>query len=489
MHNTRASTLWKEDFFQTTARGASQSHVLLPYMLSWFAMPGLSGPIHHSKALFRNLTEVVIDDNEEERLLGVRLKKGYDTDDDDDNSDGDSIETLLSDSDDEYEHHLDQHLYQNGSLQQQCALQQKRFDQRDRILNKLSRKRNPRLMALIRKREVIVRRQERELLLLQYADEEPDDDKDMKNAKAELKKETSSKHIIFSDGEGDSDSNIDSDDDSTIWHDTRMDPVSLHFAETESGDYDDSTILNRVYEVALMELFVHIPAALSLVVHSLAHACMYDVVEIYVEEFKKLVEMHFPMLHWNKMNLLLSFSVGLLMLRLSGLLYWWLNDTDFDAIKIDFHNRYKLGCWDTKIMMWIKRRKRLRCLMYMVGYHICYKAMFDAYEQFYYYYNQSDEILFGLPSNQEEDATESACNQEWEEQMANDYDYLWKALNFRSFERYWECWAENITRDPEDTVAMYPLLGPLQSALFCGALFVACIMLLRTYGFSFFDKY
>lgn len=124
----------------------------------------------------------------------------------------------------------------------------------------------------------------------------------------------------------------------------------------------------------IFEWYSFIPAAYCLLIHCLAHSAIDD-----------LVQMVFG-------GGLLAAVVGILLLRLSGDLYWWLDDDTYDALRVDFGNRRRLGRdMELEVGRNIRRRPIVRAICFMIGYPICYmvsasfndsieKALFDEFD-------------------------------------------------------------------------------------------------------------
>jgi hypothetical protein len=346
------------------------------------------------------------------------------------------------------------------SLLQLLVHQQKEFDRRDRLLERISRRKSPRFLAMIRKREALVRRLEREILMLNEVDFE----------------NTTEPEILFQDDSAGSETTI-------VWHDALDMPPPLETSECRS-QHDSTSFHSWMYELAMMEWHITAPALMSLCIHSVAHISMYDIVDVLAEEFKKkyLRQQH---------NILLDNSIllflGMLLVRWSGYLYWWLNDNDFSCIKLELHNRLKLGFWDAQSMLWIKRRPFFQAMSYFLGYNLCYKVAYDVYCLFYYSFFSLDEEEDSSPEEYEGEAScgklgalfqyspdDGICRAVDAAAIA-DANFLWSNVPLMSFDKFWS----------DGTL----LRGPVHSVLFSFVAFVASCMMLSYYGFRFFKKY
>jgi hypothetical protein len=127
-----------------------------------------------------------------------------------------------------------------------------------------------------------------------------------------------------------------------------------------------------------------IPAIACLLLHCLTHSALDDLVgSLFLS---------------SETGRLLVVVGAILALRLTGDVYWWLDDDTYDALRVDFDNRRQLRRWrrrrrqqqkqkqqyggggdhddyDDAEIDWsgyIRRRPIVRALFFMVGYSICY---------------------------------------------------------------------------------------------------------------------
>jgi hypothetical protein len=309
---------------------------------------------------------------------------------------------------------------------------QEQFSRRDRILERMSRTANPALIDLIRRREILVRRQKTELLVLQHFVVEMPGRNDGKEAIDR----------VIASSETDSDA---SDGDSAVWYDARgsADNASYLYKTVARDTKSDNNFIHRIYDAAMFEWYTTVPGIVSCGLHCLAHASLYDVIEIAFNEFRKYAERKITCFSAHTLSLFVTLVFGVALVRSSGYLYWWLNVSDYNCIKFDYHNRLRLNHWDARYLLWIKRRPILQASMFITGYHLCYKVFYHLYEKLYYFFfNQGDETS------------------------------------------YWGSWADQVCSQME-----YPLPLPVLMALFCMCVCIASIWLLRWYGFAVFSKY
>ena len=160
-----------------------------------------------------------------------------------------------------------------------------------------------------------------------------------------------------------------------------------------------------------------------------------------------------------------------MLIRFSGYLYWWLNDVDYWAMKLELHNRYRLGYWDARLMVWIKQRPVLRAVLYFVGYHLCYKVVFDVYESMYYKFFRDTDDLVGTELS-------------W---LKTVWNGGWNITRVDDVQAYWEDLVLRVGNTDETVDPVFA--GPVQATAVCGICCFVAISMLDSLGFRFFEKY
>ena len=325
---------------------------------------------------------------------------------------------------------------------EQWALLQKRFLDRNTMLERISRTKPQLLVKSLWRREMIVRRQLTERFLLEHldgADETWNGDS-------------------WASSQRDDDESL-SDCEADVWYDACEEmPNHAPFivADNQRGADEEPGFLQRFCETALFECCITVPSVVVFALHSLVHASMYDVIEIVAEAAR---------LYWQEYGAIASlaihaliFCLGFSFMRASGFLYWWLNSDDYNCIKFEFHNRLRLKDAQARFMMWVKERPRLQALLFIAGYHLCYYVVFKVYELFY------NQIMSSASFHSESDAAATLT-------ITRDQWYQWLASN-----------------EPRDDQSM-SFAFAMVSALVCASFGVASYFCLGKYGFGFLTKY
>jgi len=294
---------------------------------------------------------------------------------------------------------------------------------------------------------------------------------------------------------------------------------------TPLEDQNIRTWLQRVSEFVLFERTSTIPAIFTLLLHNVAVICIFDLVDTFVDEAKKLwmSKLNSPSPQqeeqWWVESLFYGvvFATGCTLMRSTGDLFWWLNDREYDCVKFDYHNTIRLRCYHgARIIHAVRHYLVVRCLVYTIGYTLCYlvaQQIFDLGEDLW---NQRESLLRYLPSNtfnvdlfqtldavqedEEPDISttflcERTCQEEmdrrsdaFEEMLSADQEYTERVLAASSYSAFWEAWVESraVYMGVDEAP---PVFSPAVDLLYYIVFFLFFVGLLRWYGFVFWDRY
>jgi hypothetical protein len=162
-----------------------------------------------------------------------------------------------------------------------------------------------------------------------------------------------------------------------------------------------SVLVQKGCDFVVFELNSLLPSVMALLVHTVALFSIYDGLDTGMEMVKQYaLSLHWLDRQWMDLAFVtFSLALGVVLLRCTGDLYWWLSDPDYDLIKFDFHNRRQLRFWDARILAVVRVRHAVRAVLFLVGYHYCYKSMTHLLFWTLRFFDQSAEILAALPSN------------------------------------------------------------------------------------------
>ena len=79
-----------------------------------------------------------------------------------------------------------------------------------------------------------------------------------------------------------------------------------------------------MYDSAVIEWYIGVPAVLSFICHAVAHMTIFDIVEIFFQLSGDILTRSLG----PSFKYVFFFIIGLVLIRSSGYLYWWLSDSD-----------------------------------------------------------------------------------------------------------------------------------------------------------------
>lgn len=330
---------------------------------------------------------------------------------------------------------------------------QERFSRRDTILEKLSESKSRTLVKLLRKRELIVRRQETDLLFYQhFCTATP-------GLEAEHELEDFSQLNVEFQPKDDHDD--DHDDDCIIWYDACS---TLESTTSWTGQQEEplaNTIRDRIADAALFIWYTTVPGLYALVIHCVLHSAFYDLVELLDDYIRQQVKANFPKMNGYRCSMITMFATGFVLIRASGYLYWWMNQADYNCIKFDYHNRLRLDNLDARLLFWVKQRPALQATIFTLGYYLVYNTIHHWYNDLFYLFFPNLEVSGICREGSEEECDPSK----------NPF-----------FFRYWS-WM--LSTDDEAVTKQMMLITSIVSIVVC----CLSIMALVSYGFPVFHKY
>lgn len=364
-----------------------------------------------------------------------------------------------------------------------------KFKRRDRILDRISQGKNTSFINMLRRHEQIVRVDERERLVLKllYGKKVKHNDRFNHPTVQQWELKKSDEKGFASHCE---DATEFASDDSRYVHLT----VSREDLETLLESYETKSrrkisFFSTVQDVFTFELFCTIPAVFSLTLHTLLEYLFYEIACFVVSIVRNSLNLH------EDTFIFLVLLTGLSLIRMSGYLYWWLSDSDYNCVKFEFHNRLRLGKWDARLFRWMQEHVYARCFIFVLGYYFCFIAVIHFYFRFANLWDESEKLMKDLPSSRSNlqvcvsDLPPWSCHLEldgmmdWKEsQRIADVTYTYGAMSPRSFELFW---IEN-----GDLAAHgYPILSHLRETVLTISAALVSLAALSWYGFQYCYKY
>lgn len=244
------------------------------------------------------------------------------------------------------------------SIQEQWERLERNFVKRDQLLARISRGKNEAFVRQLRYREYLTRHRQREKLVMDQ--------------------------LILSKKEDKSD--------------TFQVP---HLPQQQVDECNQKrSPFHVLVDFVLYELNSTIPALLCVVLHCVAHIALYELVYYVCDEIKKQLGEFFELSSTfvNRNFYIGMLVVGTLMMRTTGDLLWWLNEKDYACVKFDYHNRYRLGFWDAKVLKYVRGNEVVRAIIFMLGYYLCYMGTYQFYLYLSKFFDEKSILLAELPS-------------------------------------------------------------------------------------------
>jgi hypothetical protein len=261
----------------------------------------------------------------------------------------------------------------------------------------------------------------------------------------------------------------------------------------------------------LFEIYVTIPSTFHLILHSLVYYAFFELVDGCVQYIYRYFHTSYSeaptdptkssfFQYWFYGGILL---LGIWSMRISGYLYWWLNDIDYDCLKLDYRNRRKLGYVGARLMGKLRKHDMARMVVFMISYSLCYIVVLKIFETIeHIFFAQSPEILLAnLPSRIWDTSTSTTAasvpdfmlcqytcqeimdqrEQRRSELVEADEIYTSQVLSTDSYYTYW------LARVHNESIPM--LSTPHANFFHCLCTIVVTIAVLRIYGFKFWEQY
>lgn len=259
------------------------------------------------------------------------------------------------------------------------------------------------------------------------------------------------------------------------------------------------TLFQRVAETVLYETNTFGKAALCLLLHSVAMESFFDTVkamfDVLYSQLVVLLGTESSRFQYFLYGIVLV--LGLVLIRSTGYLSWWLKDHDYDLLKMDYHNRLRLGFGEARFISSV-RRKALLCLVtYMIGYNLVFNVAVYLHGQLDGMLDQPS-LFDNLPSNlypfsDDGFICDRTCSEGMKMQQAHearliqaDHHYTKQTLSTSSHDMYW--WNYVHSTDylgPDENTAHTETTELLHSVY----VFAVCLLLLSFYGFYFWRTF
>jgi len=159
-----------------------------------------------------------------------------------------------------------------------------------------------------------------------------------------------------------------------------------------SGPASQLSITDNVQRRFLFERYHTAPGIVTLLIYIIAHVSCYDALhQLFINSFFRY--------SYYKLAYLISFVVGIFLLRLTGSIWNWGTVSLYEGVKFDLHNKLRLGDIDIKFIRWVNKRKRLQQFLSIIGIYLCFISVEFALSELFLpkVCRVSDKVIEGLP--------------------------------------------------------------------------------------------
>lgn len=149
------------------------------------------------------------------------------------------------------------------------------------------------------------------------------------------------------------------------------------------------TFLGRIRLFVACGLNSTFPGAAHLMLYCLAHSCCFQLIEVTVLAFNRKFKNQ-------DVVAVVIILASMLLLRLTGGIYSYLDYTSYRRVKFDMHNRLRMGKMDAYIIRWFRQHYVLRQFLNLVAFYAVFEFVVYFHER---YIELADGYVMALTSN------------------------------------------------------------------------------------------
>ena len=149
------------------------------------------------------------------------------------------------------------------------------------------------------------------------------------------------------------------------------------------------TLLLRIRRWMACDLNSTLPGAAHLMLYCLAHSCCFQLIEAVVLAFTKRFKNQ-------DVVAIVGILASILLLRLTGGVWSYLDYTSYCRVKFDMHNRLRMGKMDAYIVRWFRQHGIIRNFLNLVAFYATFEFVVYFHER---YIELADFYLVVLTAN------------------------------------------------------------------------------------------
>jgi len=148
-----------------------------------------------------------------------------------------------------------------------------------------------------------------------------------------------------------------------------------------------------------LEFEVHfsLPGLLSLLPYCACHVCLYDIFVLTLAEIDVDSIYGIPTSYW-------LVVVGFIVLRLSGSIWYWLDENRYEAARFAFHNKAIMHDIDSATQKWFEEHENFHIFFQVLGFFTVYAGLYNILRNTFFIAvcDMEEEIFENLPSTIDE---------------------------------------------------------------------------------------
>lgn len=130
-----------------------------------------------------------------------------------------------------------------------------------------------------------------------------------------------------------------------------------------------SSVTQKVWHCIIFELFHAFPAYCTQILYCFAHVAFFELICLVMGEHLSEIENECVMYAW-------IMALSLLLARISGSAWAWLNDDNYDFVKFDMRNKLYLRHADARLLLWFKKHETIRETLEILSLYLCHYASY-----------------------------------------------------------------------------------------------------------------
>ena len=121
---------------------------------------------------------------------------------------------------------------------------------------------------------------------------------------------------------------------------------------------------NIIHHFILSEFYQSLPGIIGLILLCVLHVSMYELFHCILTEATKTAEKE-------NQVFFLAFVMSVLLARISGGIWNYVNDETYECVKFDMHNRLELQSIDARFLRWFRKHPKFKIWTELTAFYLC----------------------------------------------------------------------------------------------------------------------